>query len=145
MIWKQSSFWAELHGKLNYNQKIVATIESRQGELLVVQFKHIMLFAVIAPSVHFPSRVFAPGRDCYICFTDQCTLPHRLGSAYSGFVFFYAFSWRRKWQPTPVFLLEEFRGREAPRATVHGVADSAEWLTHACFLCWSKPLICSPF
>jgi len=28
--------------------------------------------------------------------------------------------WRRKWQPTPVFLPEEFHDRGAQRATVHG-------------------------
>ena len=33
-------------------------------------------------------------------------------------------SWRRKWQPTPVFLPEEFHGQRGPWATVHGVAQS---------------------
>ena len=32
--------------------------------------------------------------------------------------------WRRKWQPTPVFLPENSMDREAWRATVHGVAKS---------------------
>ena len=32
--------------------------------------------------------------------------------------------WRRKWQPTPVFLLENTVDREAWWATVHGVAES---------------------
>ena len=32
------------------------------------------------------------------------------------------FPWRRKWQPTPVFLPEEFMDRVAWRAIVHGVA-----------------------
>ncbi|CAN0569506.1 unnamed protein product [Rangifer tarandus platyrhynchus] len=37
-------------------------------------------------------------------------------------------SWRRKWQPTPVFLPGEFHGRGAWQATVHGVTES----THTC-------------
>ena len=32
--------------------------------------------------------------------------------------------WRRKWQPTPVFLPGESQGREAWWAAVHGVAQS---------------------
>ena len=32
--------------------------------------------------------------------------------------------WRRAWQPTPVFLLENSMDREARWATVHGVAKS---------------------
>ena len=32
--------------------------------------------------------------------------------------------WRRAWQPTPVFLLENPTGRGAWRAVVHGVAES---------------------
>ena len=32
--------------------------------------------------------------------------------------------WRRKWQPTPVFLPGESQGREAWRAAVYGVTQS---------------------
>ena len=32
--------------------------------------------------------------------------------------------WKRKWQPTPVFLPGEFLDRGAWRTTVHGVAKS---------------------
>ena len=38
--------------------------------------------------------------------------------------------WRKKRQPTPVFLPERFMGREAWRATVHGVAESQTPLNH---------------
>ena len=47
---------------------------------------------------------------------------------------------RRKWQPTPVFLLEKSHGqrnlvglvmdRKAWRAAVHGVAKSQIWLSN---------------
>ena len=40
--------------------------------------------------------------------------------------------WRRKWQPTPVFLSGESQGRGAWRATVYGVAQSRtrlKWLS----------------
>ena len=40
--------------------------------------------------------------------------------------------WRRKWQPTPVFLLEESQGRGAWRAVVYGVTQSRtrlKWLS----------------
>ena len=41
--------------------------------------------------------------------------------------------WRRKWQPTPVFLPGKIPWTEEPgRATVHGVAQSrTRWRTHA--------------
>ena len=34
------------------------------------------------------------------------------------------FPWRRAWQPTPVFLLENLMDRGAWQATIHGVAES---------------------
>ena len=37
--------------------------------------------------------------------------------------------WRRKWQPTPVFLPGKSMDREAWLATVHGVAKSWTWLS----------------
>ena len=36
--------------------------------------------------------------------------------------------WRRKWQPTPVFLPGESQGRRACWAAVYGVAQSRTWL-----------------
>ena len=36
--------------------------------------------------------------------------------------------WRRKWQPTPVFLLENPRDRGAWWAAIYGVAQSRTWL-----------------
>ena len=37
-------------------------------------------------------------------------------------------SWRRKWQPTPVFLPGESQGRGAWWAAVYGVTQSRTWL-----------------
>ena len=37
--------------------------------------------------------------------------------------------WRRKWQPTPVFLPGESRGRGDWWTTVHGVTESRTWLS----------------
>ena len=34
--------------------------------------------------------------------------------------------WRRKWQPTPVFLLGQSMNREAWQAIVHGVAKESD-------------------
>ena len=39
--------------------------------------------------------------------------------------------WRRKWQPSPVFLLENPMDRGAWRATGHGVTKSQTWLSTA--------------
>ena len=41
----------------------------------------------------------------------------------SDFTFIFM-HWRRKWQPTPVFLPEESQGRESLGADVYGVAQS---------------------
>ena len=38
--------------------------------------------------------------------------------------------WRRKWQPTPVFLLENAMDRGAWQAIVHGVPKSWTWLSN---------------
>ena len=35
-------------------------------------------------------------------------------------------SWNRKWQPTPVFLLEKFNGQRTLQAIVHRVTESAQ-------------------
>ena len=50
--------------------------------------------------------------------------------------------WRRKWQPTPVFLPEESQGRGAWRTAVYGVAQSQtwlKWLSSSRFVCESFP------
>ena len=39
--------------------------------------------------------------------------------------------WRRKWQPTPVFLPEKPQGQRAWKATVPGVAKTQMTHTHA--------------
>ena len=41
-------------------------------------------------------------------------------------------TWRRVWQPTPVFLPEEFHGQRSLVRTpcIHGVAKSHDWVTH---------------
>ena len=96
----EKSLWVDLLGKLNYNQKIVDTIESRQGEL-VAQFKCIVVFVLIAPRPISPiePRVFAPWRDCCICFTGPGTcIPMPRGSACFRFTFFYAlFADKKPW------------------------------------------------
>ena len=42
----------------------------------------------------------------------------------SLWVFWRPYYWRRKWQPTPVFLPGEFHGQRGLASTVHGVAKS---------------------
>ena len=52
--------------------------------------------------------------------------------------------WRRKWQPTPVFLLGNPVDRGAWQATVHGVAKSRTWLNDFPFPFFNIPLcICT--
>ena len=50
---------------------------------------------------------------------------HNWATSLSLFTFMH---WRRKWQPTPVFLPGEARGRGAWWAAVYGVAQSRTWL-----------------
>ena len=47
--------------------------------------------------------------------------------------------WRRKWQPTPVFLPGNTMDRGAWWATVHGITKSQTWLSNYHFHC----LLCS--
>ena len=50
---------------------------------------------------------------------------HDWATSLSLFTFIH---WRRKWQPTPVFLPEESQGQGAWWADVYGVAQSRTWL-----------------
>ena len=50
---------------------------------------------------------------------------HNWATSLSLFTFMH---WRRKWQPTPVFLLGESQGRGAWWAATYGVAQSRTWL-----------------
>ena len=50
---------------------------------------------------------------------------HDWATSLSLFTFLH---WRRKWQPTPVFLPGESQGREARWAALYGVAQSRTWL-----------------
>ena len=50
---------------------------------------------------------------------------HDWATSLSLFTFMH---WRRKWQPTPVFLPGEFQGQGAWWAAVYGVAQSRTWL-----------------
>ena len=50
---------------------------------------------------------------------------HDWATSLSLFTFMH---WRRKWQPTPVFLPGESQGRGAWWASIYGVAQSQTWL-----------------
>ena len=53
----------------------------------------------------------------------------RVGHDWETSLSLFAFMhWRRKWQPTPVFLPGESQGRGSLVATVYGVAQSWTWL-----------------
>ena len=52
-------------------------------------------------------------------YSCQCRRHRRL-----RFVLGWKISWRRKWQPTPVFMPGEFHGQRAWWARVHGVMKS---------------------
>ena len=62
---------------------------------------------------------------------------HDWATSLSLFTFMH---WRRKWQPTPVFLLENPMDRGACWAAVHGVAQSRtrlKWLSSILYLSFS--------
>ena len=40
-------------------------------------------------------------------------------------------NWNRKWQPTPIFLLENSMDRETWWATVHGVTKESDMTEHS--------------
>ena len=53
----------------------------------------------------------------------------RVGHDWATSLWLFTFMhWRRKWQPTPVFLPGESQGRGARWAAVYGVAQSWTWL-----------------
>ena len=58
---------------------------------------------------------------------------HDWATSLSLFTFMH---WRRKRQPTPVFLPGEFQGRGSLVAAVYGVAQSQTWLSDFTFTHW---------
>ena len=60
--------------------------------------------------------------DCYI-YTPHTHTRCRL-DPWVGMI-----PWRRKWQPTPVFLPENPHGQRSQQATVHGVRVGCSWAT----------------
>ena len=59
----------------------------------------------------------------------------RVGHGWATSLSFFTFMhWRRKWQPTPVFLPGESQGGGAWWAAVHGVAKSRTWLSDFTFM-----------
>ena len=60
---------------------------------------------------------------------------HHWASSLSLFTFMH---WRRKWQPTPVFLPGESHGRGASWAAIYGVAQSRTWLSDSTELNWTS-------
>ena len=61
---------------------------------------------------------------------------------YSFYIYIYFIYWRRKWQPTPVFLPGESQGRTSLVAAVYGVAQSRTQLKRLLHL--YLLYICSP-
>ena len=59
-----------------------------------------------------------PGR---LQFMGSLRVRHDRATSFSLFTFMH---WRRKWQPTPVFLPRESQGRGARWAAVYGIAQS---------------------
>ena len=69
---------------------------------------------------------------------------HNWATSLSLFAFMH---WRRKWQPTPVFLPGESQGREAWWAAIYGVAQSRtrlKWRSSSifCLVCVNFFLVC---
>jgi len=83
-----------------------------------------------------------PGR---LQFMGSWRVGHDWATSLSLFTFMH---WRRKWQPTPVFLPGESQGPGAWWATIYGVAQSQTWLKLAAAVATSEikfvflPLIC---
>ena len=61
------------------------------------------------------------GRPDVLWFMRSQRVGHDWATSHSLFTFMH---WRRKWQPTPVFLLGESRGQRQPWAAVYGVTQS---------------------
>ena len=51
--------------------------------------------------------------------------------------------WRRKWQPTPVFLPGESQGRGAWWAAIYGVSQSRTWLKSLSIVIWTTVSVSS--
>ena len=75
---------------------------------------HSSTFAWKIPWTEEPGRLQSMG-------SLESDTTERLHVHYSLSTFMH---WRRKWQPTPVFLPGESQGREALWAAVYGVAES---------------------
>ena len=59
----------------------------------------------------------------FILLNSTVFIEHTSNIQFSAF---YIMFWRRKWQPTPIFCLENAMDRGAWQATVHGVSKELD-------------------
>ena len=115
-----SSAWLNLCKLLNFSMP--------PFPCTVVSWGQLILFLEKAMATHSSTLAWKipwteePGR---LQSTGSLGVRHDWATSLSLFTFMH---WRRKWQPTPVFLPGESQGRGAWWAAVSGVAQSQTWL-----------------
>ena len=109
--------WPAVHGVAKNRTRLsVFTFTFRFHALEKEMATHSSLLAWGIPGTEEPSRLQSMG---------SWRVWHDWASSLSLFTFMH---WRRKWQPTPVFLPGESQGRGAWWAAIYGVAQSRTWL-----------------
>ena len=105
------------------------------------------------PRQHIPEKAMAPHSSTLAWKIPWMEEPGRLQSMGSlrvrhdrvtSLSLFTFMHWRRRWQPTPVFLPGESQGQEAWWAAIYGVAQSQtrlKWLSSSSIHCINQ-LIC---
>ena len=91
---------------------------------LIIVKKHLKPFCMEMLNIQF-------NISCYerCCNGKQPTCHCRRGKRCELDPWVREISWKKKWQPIPVFLLGNSMDRETWRATVHGAAKSWTWLS----------------
>ena len=100
-------------------------LPSRHKQVLAGAWEHLSEKAMAPHSSTLAWRIpwtEEPGR---LQSMGSLRVRHDWVTSLSLFTFLH---WRRKWQPTPVFLPGESQGRGAWWAAVYGVAQSRTWL-----------------
>ena len=117
------AWWAAIYG-VTQNQTPLKWLSSSSSCVsLDIQWLHSLLF-----QWYFGIPKENPGEMWFSIIQWPCVLVYVWESPQILHVVLNLI-WRRKWQPTPLFLPGEFHGQRSLVAKIHGVTKSRTWLS----------------
>ena len=112
LVMDREAWHAAIHGVAKSRTRLSDWTELNKGETEKAMAPHSSTLAWKIPRTEEPGRLQS---------LESLRVGHNCVASLSLFTFMH---WRRKWQPTPVFLPRESRGRGSLAGCVYGVAQS---------------------